>query len=202
MGRLTGECMGCHVRGAYVFGRIEGCTCRTVGAKETNAGVRTSVPPPAAVKRAGRPRRRIRAGSPAVAALLARLASRGYQPVGDLNPAALVPARKILVREYAWALDAGRELRADVAFPALKVLVEVKGGAHAAGRQKQREDVEREALAVQLGYLLIPLTPEMAHDESGASLVLATVRRAEAAVALGGRAPLALQTLDATHDLD
>lgn len=90
----------------------------------------------------------------------------------------------ILVREYAWALEVGRDFRADVAFPVLRILVEVKGGAHAAGRAKQRADVEREGLAVSMGYRLLPLTPDQAKSEEGVELVLRT--RYEALDAMAG----------------
>jgi hypothetical protein len=124
-------------------------------------------PPPAA-------RGRKRTGNPAVAALVAGLAARGYFQVRDLCPKTWILPTMILVREYAWALELGRDFRADVAFPALRILVEVKGGAHAAGRAKQRADVEREGLAVSLGYRVLPLTPAQAMAEEGVEMVLRT----------------------------
>jgi len=134
-------------------------------------------PPPAA-------RGRKRTGNPAVAALVAGLAARGYFQVRDLGPKTWILPTMILVREYAWALELGRDFRADVAFPALRILVEVKGGAHAAGRAKQRADVEREGLAVSLGYRVLPLTPAQAMAEEGVEMVLRT--RYEALDALLG----------------
>ena len=186
---LTATCMGCHVRGPLVGTGVVGCSCKTVRAPQTARSSATAPTPPAGPAARPRPRGRGRAGNPAVDALVAGLAARNVPLVGDLDPERPIRPSWILVREYAWALHVGREFRADLAFPALRMLVEVKGGAHAAGRAKQRADVEREGLAVSLGYRLLPLTPEHAMGGDGVDLVLRT--RDEALAALAGtiRAP-------------
>lgn len=175
--------MGCHVRGPLVGTGVVGCSCKTVRAPQTARSSATAPTSPAGPAARASPRGRARAGRAAADALVAALAARGFPPVSALDPRCWVLPTSILVREYAWALDVGRDFRADVAFPALRVLVEVKGGAHAAGRAKQRADVEREGLAVSLGYRLLPLTPEQARSSEGVDLVLRT--RDEALVALG-----------------
>lgn len=184
MAALTGQCMGCRVRGALVGVRIIGCRCRTVAGPKTIAPARTPRKSSPDVPARARCRGRRRTGNLAVAALVAGLAARGYPELRALNPKTWILPTMILVREYAWALEVGRDFRADVAFPVLRILVEVKGGAHAAGRAKQRADVEREGLAVSLGYRVLPLTPAQAMAEEGVELVLRT--RYEALGALIG----------------
>lgn len=184
MANLTGTCTGCQVRGPFVGNRIIGCRCRTVGGPQTNAPAPTPGKPSQGVATRARGRGRGRAGNPAVDALVAGLIYSGFRPVSMLPPDIRVLSTTILVREYAWALDVGRDFRADLAFPALRLLVEVKGGAHAAGRAKQRADVEREGLAVSMGYRVLPLTPAQAMAEEGVDLVLRT--RDEALAALAG----------------
>lgn len=189
MANLTGRCAGCLVHGPFVGNRIIGCRCRTVGAPQTNARASTPGKPSGGVPTRARGRGRGRAGRAAADALVAALTESGFPPVGALAPETWVLPTVILVREYAWALDVGRDFRADLAFPALRLLVEVKGGAHAAGRAKQRADVEREALAVSLGYRLLPLTPDQARSNDGVGLVLMTRDVALAALAGTLRSP-------------
>lgn len=189
MANLTGTCMGCRVRGPLVGTRIHGCQCKTVRAPQTNAPAPTPGKPARGVPTRARGHVRGRAGRAAADALVEALTASGYPPVGELPIGTSIVPSVIVVREYAWALDVGRDFRADVAFPALRLLVEVKGGAHAAGRAKQRADVEREALAVSLGYRLLPLTPDQARSDDGVGLVLMTRDVALAAMAGTLRSP-------------
>lgn len=186
---LTATCMGCKVRGDLIFNRVFGCRCKTAGTTQTNAPAPTPGNPAGVVPARASPRGRRRAGNPAVDALVAGLAARNVPLVGNLDPDRVILPLWILVREYAWALDVGREFRADLAFPALRLLIEVKGGAHAAGRAKQRADVEREGMAVSMGYRVLPLTPEQAKSEEGVDLVLRTWDEALAALVCTLRSP-------------
>lgn len=84
---------------------------------------------------------------------------------------------RLYIRQFAWALDAKppRKFASDFAFPWSRLLVEIKGGAHAAGRRKVRSDVEREGLAVSLGWRVLPLTPEQVKDGTALALVRAAL---------------------------
>jgi len=80
------------------------------------------------------------------------------------------------VRQYPWGLQCRpeRKFRADFAAPRLRLLLEVCGGAHAAGRKRVKRDVERDGMAASLGYRVLKVTPEQVHDGSA----LGYVRRA------------------------
>lgn len=52
----------------------------------------------------------------------------------------------------------GRKYRADFMFQSERVLVEVIGAAHLAGRKKLEEDCERYAIAASKGWLVVTVT--------------------------------------------
>lgn len=69
------------------------------------------------------------------------------------------------VTQYLWARDLGRQFRADFAWPAFAVIVEVQGGiwmpagvgAHSGGAAIER-DIEKAQHAALLGITLVPIT--------------------------------------------
>ena len=90
--------------------------------------------------------------------------------IGALTERDEVGVHNIYVRQFAWALAQGRGFAFDFAWPAIKVALEVVGGAHAAGRAKVKADVERSGLAASLGWRVVTVTPEQV--ATGAALAL------------------------------
>lgn len=82
-----------------------------------------------------------------------------------------------VVRQYPWGLRCGRRFRSDFAAPTQKLLIEVAGMAHAAGRTKVRKDIERDGLAAALGYRVLKVTPEQVRDGTAVQLVIAALAR-------------------------
>lgn len=159
---LSGLCQNCGVRGPCNPDlSIRGCRCRTpkppmlFGAKVVE---RPDLQPP--LKRVPR------GGQATHLALVMQLTVRGYVEATLLHRCPDTPASRIFVRELHYALDRDppRDWHADVGFPVARLLVEIKGGAHAAKRSHLADDVEREHAAVALGWRLLPVTPEMVRD--------------------------------------
>lgn len=70
------------------------------------------------------------------------------------------------VRQFPFTASLKRRHAADLAWPELKLLVEIQGGiwradggAHSTGKAIER-DIEKQQLAVILGYALLPVTPQ------------------------------------------
>ena len=116
--------------------------------------------------------RRPKAGSDTEALLASQLAAAGYFDTTFCESRDL-PTCDCFRRAVPWglALNPERGFTADVAFLGPRLLVEVKGLSHAAGRKKVRADVEREGLAVSLGWRVLPLTPESVRDGSAIALI-------------------------------
>lgn len=117
--------------------------------------------------------KRPKAGSDTEALLASQLVAAGYfDATFDERPNAI--GRDLCFRrEVPWglALEPERGFRFDVAFLYHRLGVEIKGLAHAAGRKKVKADVEREGLAVSLGWRVLPLTPEQVRDGSAVALI-------------------------------
>lgn len=79
------------------------------------------------------------------------------------------------VPQMAFAIDLGRDFRADIGFPRQMLLVEIMGGAHAAGRARVKRDVERQGLAAQLGYRVLTVTPEQVRKGEAIDLIEAAL---------------------------
>lgn len=79
----------------------------------------------------------------------------------------------LFVRQYPWGayLPEPRGFSSDAGFPVKRVLVEIDGGAHAAGKAKQRTDTERRGLAGAAGWRVVAVTPEMVYDGRAIDLV-------------------------------
>ena len=60
--------------------------------------------------------------------------------------------------ESQWEWCEGRKYRADFCYPKQRVLVEVVGAAHLAGREKLEADCERTAIAASKGWLVVTVT--------------------------------------------
>lgn len=82
-----------------------------------------------------------------------------------------------IVREFPWglALDPPRKFRSDFAVPGLLLLIEIDGGAHAAGRKKVKTDTERRGLAAAFGWRILAVTPEQVKDGTALELVRAAL---------------------------
>lgn len=86
-----------------------------------------------------------------------------------------------VVREFPWglALDPKRKFRSDFALVGRRLLIEVDGGAHAAGKKKVERDTERRGLAAADGWRVLAVTPKQVRDGDAINLVrAATGRRA------------------------
>jgi hypothetical protein len=81
------------------------------------------------------------------------------------------------LRQYPWGayLSPPRRFSSDIGFPFSRLLVEIDGGAHAAGKAKQRSDTERRGLAGAAGWRVVALTPEQVHDGTAIELVRAAL---------------------------
>ena len=161
---VTATCQQCGQRFPYTHGRGHPSAKRPAQSKATlgSAGADRS--------RARRPKR----GGDTEALLAAQLVDAGYVDVADFDDTwPLHKFHRMFVRQFAWALrcDPPRGFASDFAFIEKRLLVEVKGLAHAAGRSKVRADVEREGLAVSLGWTVLPLTPESVRDGSAVELI-------------------------------
>lgn len=77
------------------------------------------------------------------------------------------------IRQYPWGayLSPRRRFSSDAGFPNARVLVEIDGGAHAAGKAKQRTDTERRGLAGANGWRVVAVTPEMVHNGEAIDLI-------------------------------
>lgn len=75
-------------------------------------------------------------------------------------------------RQYAWAVEERRRYQADFAWPASYFMVEIMGGAHAAGRARVSRDVERLGLAAALGWRVCAVTPGQVEDGTALALVV------------------------------
>lgn len=71
------------------------------------------------------------------------------------------------VRQYPWGkcLEPRRKFVSDLAIPELKILIEVLGGAHIAGKKKLFADIERSRLATQNGFIILPYSTEEVDSE-------------------------------------
>ena len=83
-------------------------------------------------------------------------------------------------RQHPWglALTPRRGFAADFAFLPNRLLVEVTGGAHAAGRGKWKSDTERSGLAASIGWTICLVTPEQVRDGSALELVKRAIESA------------------------
>lgn len=92
---------------------------------------------------------------------------------------ALIP---YFLRGFAWGLytKPRRKFQSDAAFPGERLLVEVDGGAHAAGKAKQRTDTERRGLAAAAGWRVLALTPAQVHSGDAVRLVREALASKEA----------------------
>ena len=72
--------------------------------------------------------------------------------------------------EYRFAKSIGRNFRADLAWPALKLLLEIDGGAHAI-RKRQEQTVLRGQVAQSLGYRIITVLPGQVRNGEALKLV-------------------------------
>lgn len=116
--------------------------------------------------------RRPKRGGDTAALLAAQLAAAGYWETTERENDGM-RWQDCFRRQHPWglALVPERGFTADVAFLGARLLCEVTGMAHAAGRSKVRADVEREGLAVSLGWTVLPLTPEQVRDGSAVALI-------------------------------
>lgn len=160
---VTATCQQCGQRFPYTHGMGHTCAKRPAKSKATigSAGADRS--------RARRPKR----GGDTEALLAAQLAAAGYcdTTFTEASPAFLPVTYFRRAVPWGLALNPERGFTADVAFLGSRLLCEIKGLAHAAGRSKVRADVEREGLAVSLGWTVLPLTPESVRDGSAVALI-------------------------------
>lgn len=73
-----------------------------------------------------------------------------------------------------------RRFHCDVFHPASRLVVEVVGAAHIAGRAKLRKDNERTGLLTAAGLRVLPVNPEQAVDGSAVDLVVRAIGAKEA----------------------
>ena len=94
----------------------------------------------------------------------------------DITTFSLVNPRWLLVRQWPWGayLPEPRGFTADAAFPVARVLVELKGNAHAKGWTKVKADIERERIAVLAGWRVLCFIK----DDIESGVALAAVRAA------------------------
>lgn len=90
---------------------------------------------------------------------------------------------RVFVRQFAWGLylPEPRKYAADFGFPSRRVLVEVDGGAHYAGRARGAYDTERRGLAASIGWTICPVTPDQVRDGTGIELVKSALAAKEPA---------------------
>lgn len=115
--------------------------------------------------------RKRRAGQDAEDGMARQLVIAGYVdlPAAD----ARTSNDLVFVRQFAWGLylPEPRKYAADFGFPSRRVLVEVDGGAHYAGRARGAYDTERRGLAASIGWTICPVTPDQVRDGTGIELV-------------------------------
>jgi len=150
---MTATCQQCGQRFPYRVGM--GHTCQPKRAVAVASGVK-------------RPKR----GSDTEAMLAAQLAAAGYFDSTEREGGGIT-TRECFRRQHPWglALVPERGFTADVAFLAPRLLCEIKGLAHAAGRKKVRADVEREGMAVALGWRVLPISPEQVRAGEAVALI-------------------------------
>lgn len=76
---------------------------------------------------------------------------------------------------WGWYLEPRRGFSSDFAFPAARVLLEIDGGAHAAGRGKVARDVKRRGLAAAAGWRLLSVTPDQVRSGEALRLLRRTL---------------------------
>lgn len=66
--------------------------------------------------------------------------------------------------QYPWGreLEPPRRYQSDAAVPAARLLIEIMGGAHIAGKDRLNRDIERSRLAAHAAWVILPYTPEEA----------------------------------------
>ena len=72
--------------------------------------------------------------------------------------------------EYRFAKSIGRNFRADLAYPARHLLIEIDGGAHSI-RARQEQTVLRGQVAQSLGYTIITVLPGQVRNGEALALV-------------------------------
>ena len=158
-GRSTWQCCGAPVRD-FTYHKCAG---------RPAANPRSTAP-----AKAPRPR----AGAVHEIALRTALVNAGFIDVLTLEPGRTVETDRLFVVELTW-LPGERLYRFDVGLPALKVAVDVDGGAHAAGKAKLRADTERRGLAAAHGWRVVAVTPEQVRDGTAVELVKAALAARE-----------------------
>jgi hypothetical protein len=115
-----------------------------------------------------------RDGSHAQLALYAALVARGYIDFGatTLTIGSSVDPHLLFVREFSWGshLTPARRFQADVAFPAMRLLVEIEGIAHKIG-SRQKGDVLKSQLATEAGFTLLRVLPIQVHSGEAVALI-------------------------------
>jgi hypothetical protein len=114
---------------------------------------------------------KVRPGERHEAALYAALNAERYM---EASPGRYIGATNLVwLRQYPFGafLSPPRRFTFDAAFPEAMVAVECDGGAHAAGKAKQRTDTERRGLAGANGWIVVAVTPEQVADGSALALV-------------------------------
>lgn len=84
-----------------------------------------------------------------------------YVAIEDANQH--VNAARIYVAEFTFAPHE-RNWRCDFALPVARLAIEIDGGAHAAGKSKQRTDTEKRGELAARGYRVVAVTPEEVRD--------------------------------------
>ena len=117
----------------------------------------------------------VRAGAVHEARLCALLDLLGYIDIHNATRA--TPVGSVYVREFNFGgyLPTPRRIDFDVALVAQRVAFESVGGAHAAGKKKHKEDVERMAQAASLGWRVVTLTTEMIDDGRARDVIRAAL---------------------------
>lgn len=111
------------------------------------------------------------------AALYAALGRHWWEAAPGGYPSEHGFVANLWIRQYPWGayMSPPRGFSADAGFPMARVLVEVDGGAHAAGKAKQRSDTERRGLAGAAGWRVVAVTPAQVHNSEAVRLVRAAV---------------------------
>lgn len=114
-----------------------------------------------------------RPGEATESRLYGQLLAAGYRDLALWTLTALDEVARVFVVQFAWGwyLDPRRGFTSDFAFPASRLLVEIDGGAHAAGRAKVARDVKRRGLAASAGWRLLSVTPAQVRDGEAVPLV-------------------------------
>jgi len=139
---MTATCQQCGQRFPYRVGM--GHTCQPKRAVAVASGVK-----------------RPKAGAMAEIGMRAILDSLGYCAIENAGEYTL--AKNCYVAEFVFAPHE-RNWRCDFALPVKRLAVEVDGGAHAAGKSKQRTDTEKRGELAARGYRVVAVTPEEVKD--------------------------------------